>query len=282
MKFKLSVIQQAKVVTFYLKNKKNKVSSTFTFSDTHPNYPNSLAWLREVTTKELFVDDGKVSQKDYDRLTSLSNVYLALSKWSNNDLVITRTSATYKGQPIAQEMTEFLVKVFLENPDAEDTFEAWSQYLSLATNPDVSFKVANRLFMFIQKNDLTITPEGKVLAWKVVRPDYKDKHSATYDNSVGQVLEMPRSQVDDDDNSYCSYGFHVCSWDYLRSFASTGDPVMQVEVDIKDIVAIPLDYNGEKVRVCKYTVVAEAGIWNRTVSATELPTSVQAGFKATA
>lgn len=282
MKFKLSIIQQAKVVTFYLKNKKNKVSSTFTFSDTHPNYPNSLAWLREVTTKELFVDDGKVSQKDYDRLTSLSNVYLALSKWSNNDLVITRTSATYKGKPIAQEMTEFLVKVFLENPDAEDTFEAWSQYLSLATNPDVSFKVANRLFMFIQKNDLTITPEGKVLAWKVVRPDYKDKHSATYDNSVGQVLEMPRSQVDDDDNSYCSYGFHVCSWDYLRSFASTGDPVMQVEVDIKDIVAIPLDYNGEKVRVCKYTVVAEAGIWNRTVSATELPTSVQAGFKATA
>lgn len=282
MKFKLSVIQQAKVVTFYLKNKKNKVSSTFTFSDTHPNYANSLAWLREVTAKELFVDDGKVSQKDYDRLTSLSNVYLALSKWSNNDLVITRTSATYKGQPIAQEMTEFLVKVFLENPDAEDTFEAWSQYLSLATDPDVSFKVANRLFMFIQKNDLTITPEGKVLAWKVVRPDYKDKHSATYDNSVGQVLEMPRSQVDDDDTSYCSYGFHVCSWDYLRSFASTGDPVMQVEVDIKDIVAIPLDYNGEKVRVCKYTVVAEAGIWNRTVSATELPTSVQAGFKATA
>lgn len=282
MKFKLSAIQQAKVVTFYLKNKKNKLSSTVTFSDTHPNYANALAWLREVTAKELFVDDGKVSQKDYDRLISLSNVYLALSKWSNNDLVITRTSATYKGQPIAQEMTEFLVKVFLENPDAEDTFEAWSQYLSLATDPDVSFKVANRLFMFIQKNDLTITPEGKVLAWKVVRPDYKDKHSATYDNSVGQVLEMPRSQVDDDDNSYCSYGFHVCSWDYLRSFASTGDPVMQVEVDIKDIVAIPLDYNGEKVRVCKYTVVAEAGIWNRTVSATELPTSVQAGFKATA
>ena len=82
MKFKLSVIQQAKVVTFYLKNKKNKVSSTFTFSDTHPNYANSLAWLREVTIKELRRFLGKdvkiINEKYHNR--HIGDIVLVLGK----------------------------------------------------------------------------------------------------------------------------------------------------------------------------------------------------------
>lgn len=273
MKYKLStiVLPGSKAITFYFKNKKRDVTKTLTFSDTHPNFQLALAWLNNTRQSELFLEKRKVYEEDAENLFGLYDIYSAVTKWSNGELEINRQGATYKGKAIDSDLEAMLLKVFLADPTAEDTFEAWTQYLDIATGYDVSYKVAKRLFLFLKKNDLSITKEGKVLAWKVVRSNYKDKHSNTFDNSVGQVVEMPRSQVNDDDNQHCSYGLHVCSWGYLSSFSSYGDPVMQVEVDIKDIVSIPLDYDGEKVRVCKYKVVAEAGKWGQDVDSTRLP-----------
>lgn len=273
MKYKLStiVLPGNKAITFYFKNKKRDITKTLTFSDTHPNFQLALAWLNNTRQSELFIEKRKVEEVEAENLFNLYDIYTAVTKWAKGDLEITRQGATYKGKAIDEDLEAMLLKVFLADPTAEDTFEAWTQYLDIATGYDVSYKVAKRLFLFLKKNDLSITKEGKVLAWKVVRPNYKDKHSNTFDNSVGQVVEMPRSQVNDDDTQHCSYGLHVCSWGYLSSFSSYGDPVMQVEVDIKDIVSIPLDYDGEKVRVCKYKVVAEAGRWGQDVDANRLP-----------
>ena len=47
--------------------------------------------------------------------------------------------------------------------------------------------------------------------------------------------------------------------------------VMQVKINIDDIVAIPNDYNGEKIRVCKYEVLREVGKWGIDVDANRLP-----------
>lgn len=278
MKYKLRSIVQPKAVTFYLKNKTIDYSATYTFADNHPNFQKAKDWLNAVTNTDLFVERGRVEDVKYAELRKLYDVASAVSSWSDGDLKITRSGALYKGAPIPQAISDMLIKAFFADPTNEDAFKAWSTYLGIATDPNLSSKIIDRLFLFLSKNDLNITADGKVLAWKVVRPDYLDKHSRTFDNSVGKVLEMPRNKVNDNDAAHCSYGFHVCSWGYLSSFASTGDPVMQVEVDIKDIVSIPTDYNGEKVRVCKYKVVAEAGVWNKTVSANNLPKHASLGF----
>lgn len=284
MKFKIStiILPNNKAITFHLKNKKRGITKTVTFSDTHPNFRLAINWLQDVQQTALYLEDRKVREESVDTLLHYYDIYQAITKWSGSDLVITRSGATYKGVSLDNELGQFLVKVFLADPTSETTFAAWATYLNLVSDPNVSYKVTNRLFLFLQKNDLTITAEGKVLAWKVVRPNYKDKHSNTFDNSVGQVVEIARNQVNDDDNAYCSYGLHVCSWAYLNGFAGRGDPVMQVEVDVKDIISIPLDYNGEKVRVCKYTVLNEAGRWGETVSADRLPTHlISTSFAAT-
>ena len=278
MKYKLRTIVQPKALTFYLKNKTIDYSATYTFADNHPNFQKAKDWLNAVTNTDLFVERGRVEDVTYAELRKLYDVASAVSSWSDGDLKITRTGALYKGSPIPQAISDMLIKAFFADPTNEDAFKAWSKYLGIVTDPTLSNKIIDRLFLFLSKNDLNITADGKVLAWKVVRPDYLDKHSRTFDNSVGKVLEMPRNKVNDNDSVHCSYGFHVCSWDYLSSFASTGDPVMQVEVDIKDIVSIPTDYNGEKVRVCKYKVVAEAGVWNKTVSSKNLPRHASLGF----
>jgi hypothetical protein len=64
---------------------------------------------------------------------------------------------------------------------------------------------------------------------------------------------MPRNQVNEDPNQTCSYGLHVANFDYASGFGS--GHMLEVEVHPADVVAIPVDYNQAKMRVCKYKVI---------------------------
>lgn len=120
-----------------------------------------------------------------------------------------------------------------------------------------SYVVTKRLFDFAKCNSLEITDDGNILAYKVIRNDYKDCHTGRIDNSVGAKVSMPRNHVDDDDNATCSSGLHVCSAGYIRHFGNSSTRLVQVEVKPKDFVSIPMDYNDSKARVCAYKVVKE-------------------------
>lgn len=117
--------------------------------------------------------------------------------------------------------------------------------------------VRARLYEFMEYGELPLTPKGTFITYKVVRGNYLDKHSGTFDNSVGRIVEMPREQVDDDDNRTCSTGLHVCSKEYIRSFRYGDDRLMVCEVAPEDVVSIPTDYNNTKMRTAKYVVIGE-------------------------
>lgn len=124
----------------------------------------------------------------------------------------------------------------------------------LQNNP--SFRAVNELFSFLEKNDHPITETGNFIAYKKVRPDFKDIYSGTFDNSPGTVVEMQRNQVNEDANQTCSYGLHVANWDYAKNhFGSQSDTMLEVEVDPSDVVSVPVDYQNSKMRVCKYKVL---------------------------
>lgn len=124
---------------------------------------------------------------------------------------------------------------------------------NLMQNP--SKRAVDELFGFLDACKLPITEDGHFLAYKRVREDYKDVHSGTMDNSIGQVLSMERNLVDEDKNNTCSYGLHFCSYDYLAHFG--GARIVVVKINPADVVAIPADYNNSKGRTCKYEVVDE-------------------------
>lgn len=127
----------------------------------------------------------------------------------------------------------------------------------LQRNP--SYRAVQELFTFLEKNDHPITDTGNFIAYKRVRGSFKDIHSNTMDNTPGQVLEMPRNQVNEDSSQTCSYGLHVANWEYAHTQFASSDPatdvMLEVEVDPADVVAIPADYNNAKMRVCKYKVL---------------------------
>lgn len=121
----------------------------------------------------------------------------------------------------------------------------------LKSNPSANSR--NMLYRFLEHNGHPITKEGNFIAYRGVSKALKDMHTGKFDNSVGAVCEMPRNEVDENPNNTCSRGLHVACYDYAKGF---GEVLVEVEVDPRDVVCVPTDYNGTKMRTCKFKVVA--------------------------
>lgn len=128
-------------------------------------------------------------------------------------------------------------------------------YERVMQNPSSS--AVNELYDFLANKGLPLTEDGCFLAYKAVRHDFKDIYSGTFDNSPGNVVQIPRNEVDDDRRHECSYGLHVGAQDYVRGYGSGNSKYLVVKVDPKDCVAVPRDHNAQKLRVCRYEVLRE-------------------------
>ena len=119
-----------------------------------------------------------------------------------------------------------------------------------------SMRSRNQIWRFVSANQIPITQDGDLLFYKRVKDDYYDVHTGkTHMYAVGSEITMPRHNVDDDPESTCSHGLHVCSYEYLKSFG--GDRTVLCKVDPADIVSVPIDYENTKVRVCRLVVTDE-------------------------
>jgi hypothetical protein len=125
---------------------------------------------------------------------------------------------------------------------------------NLKLNP--SFNSRQQLFKFLENKGHSITEDGCFIGYRGVTEDFKDRHTRTMSNAIGSICEMPREMVDDNPDNTCSHGLHVGGYEYAKDFGSNGKLVM-VKVNPKDVVAVPNDYNGQKMRVCKFEVLKE-------------------------
>lgn len=127
-------------------------------------------------------------------------------------------------------------------------------------NPDPRAKTD--LYTFLEHNGHPITEDGCFVAYRAIRNDWMDKKTGTMLNAIGATLSMPREKCDANPNQTCSAGLHVAAYQYAReSYGCFGtensDRLIEVKVNPKDVVAIPTDYNQQKMRVCEFTVLAE-------------------------
>jgi len=77
------------------------------------------------------------------------------------------------------------------------------------------------------------------------------------DNKLGKVVTMDRKDVDANRHQTCSRGLHIAGQQYNAgwTFNENGNLLTIVEVDPKDVVSIPTDYNGHKGRCCKFKIL---------------------------
>jgi hypothetical protein len=127
---------------------------------------------------------------------------------------------------------------------------------SLSKNP--SYRARNALLDFLDQNGHPLTEDGCFVAYKRVTEQYFDFYTRKLDNSRNKIVKMLRKDVDDDPTHTCSRGLHVANLEYAeRVYCSGQGRLIYVKVNPEHVVAIPTDYNGQKMRVCEYEVLGD-------------------------
>lgn len=207
-------------------------------------------------SKDTHISYGKIvdalKEQDWDALRDLVEPKKAIIDFGNGYVSIDGDVVMWKGQPFHNALTERMIEMYQDGFPIDPMVRFME---NLMENP--SKRSVDQVYGFLEKNSLPITEDGYFLAFKRVRRDYKDCHSGTIDNSIGEIVEMERNLVDDNPDSHCSVGLHFCSESYLGHFGMRGDPVMILKINPADVVSIPTDYNGAKGRCMRYEVVGE-------------------------
>ena len=118
-----------------------------------------------------------------------------------------------------------------------------------------SYRARNELYNFLEHENLPVTEDGHFLAYKAVRSDYRDLWSGTMNNSVGNIVEMPRPNVDDNCSVGCSAGLHAGSIDYVNSYGGSSSTKVIVKINPRDVVSVPTE-DSRKLRCCRYEVIS--------------------------
>lgn len=178
-----------------------------------------------------------------------------IEKYSSNLFTVdTQKGEMYlKGDDKA--MPELMTEKLLELEAAGENFMPLIRFWKkLKKNP--SEESIKQLYGFMVHNGIGLTEAGDIVVEKGVSAKngiLVDTHSRKIDNSIGETVEMDRSKVDSNPNETCSHGLHVGAPDYVRQYYS--GIIVKCSVNPMDVVAVPIDYNNTKMRVCKYTVL---------------------------
>ena len=171
---------------------------------------------------------------------------------------------TYNGVSITGQLHSTLVAL-LDN--GFNDLERYKLFINnLRENPSASS--VRELYDFMAYDQLPISSDGCLIAYKGVMDNYFSSHGNKdtivnegvvnerfqIRNQVGDVISVDRNQVDDTRQHHCSFGLHVGSLDYAKSF---GCRVIAVKVNPKDVVSVPEDCACQKMRVSKYDCLEE-------------------------
>lgn len=188
----------------------------------------------------------------------------AVRKASNGEFSIVNGIIHFGGFILNDVLSKKLVSVVLDGGFNTDPIK---NYIArILKNP--SRVSTQELYDFLGYRELPITPEGMVLAWKGVNNDNwsisgnsntkvlqgKVDERGRILNEIGATIEVHRLSVDDNRANECSYGLHVGSYAYASGF---GPKLLLVEFDPADAVSVPADCQYQKLRVCKYRVLAD-------------------------
>lgn len=189
---------------------------------------------------------------DWQAVRDLADTVKRLEKESDGAFTVNDDNAICIGDEEAPQIIQDRIYEFSEQGlPYEPIVKFWN---NLKQNP--SYRARQDLFKFLDHNGHPITEDGCFIAYKRVRDDFMDCHSGKFDNSPGSVVTMPREKVDDDPTRTCSAGLHVANRNYASNFYGNGR-LLYCKVNPRDVVAIPIDYDNEKMRCCRYEVLQE-------------------------
>lgn len=217
---------------------------------THPNFEAILDGAREgdESVSELFDVAATAAQK-FERLS---------------ERITTANGRLYlDGEEINNTLAEQVLRFLDEG--VNDWLPLVKFFENVQANPNEHSR--EQLFDWLSRRDFTITQDGMIVGYKSVQSSDDgflsiSSGKAIVDgevikgripNKIGSTIEMPRSEVQHDPSVGCHTGLHVGTYDYAKTFS--GDTMLEVHVNPRDVVSVPTDSDWAKVRTCRYTVV---------------------------
>jgi hypothetical protein len=184
----------------------------------------------------------------------------------NSGFVIRGEEVFYKGDSLPKPLSQKILSLIKENLPVTIFEKFWE---NLKLNP--AYHVVNEigLYDFLSYRELPITDDGYFLAYRGIQNNGwsvsgntatkvlqgKVDSNGKILNEIGAVIEVERNGVSDDRSVHChNQSLHVGSLDYARKW---GSKVVVVKVHPRDVVCAPNDCDSQKLRVCKFEVIAE-------------------------
>lgn len=210
--------------------------------------------------------DAYVKQ-DWDGLYTIINPSLGIAKLTAkfDDIEVRDNAVFYKGETVHGVIVERILQFRDQGADMTPLVKFLTK---LMLNP--SKRAVDELYTFLEHKNLPVTENGNFLAYKGLTQDYwsitsgrvkllkgRANERGQIFNGVGEEIQIPRNQVDDNKENHCSYGLHAGSLEYADGFRSGEGKLVIVEIDPADVVSIPSDCDCQKLRTCRYKVVGE-------------------------
>lgn len=239
--------------------------------------PSSVFIYDRLNNKPIEITNDRLNYKsiieaikanDEDQVRELLDENQVLNSVSNGRVTVTGNTVLLDGRELHSAEAKKLVDLVSEGAT---NIDRWFRFIEkLYNNP--SYHCREQAYNFIAHTGMPMTENGNLIGYKGVQNDYYSQHGNTSNviiqgqtnssgqilNTVGSVIKMERSNVDDNPNNGCSSGLHIGSHNYADSWAGSKGRLMIVEYSPTDIVSVPDESGYGKLRVCEYKVIAES------------------------
>lgn len=236
----------------------------------------SSAYVKAMNIIKNGVYDG-IDEDLYAIMSPLASAVKEISKYKSLDNNIEKrgNQLYFQGNKLEEELSKHLISMMYDDGTPKDE-AVWKSYTKFLDNlyQNVSADVREQLFRWMkyendQGHSFAITEDGCFVGYKgcdgtTLEPMSRFtgyaivdgvEHNGHIPNRVGSVISMPRSMVDDDPASGCSYGLHVGTYEYASNW---GPVLVKVKVNPRDVVSVPYECDCQKIRTCKYEVLSVA------------------------
>lgn len=194
-----------------------------------------------------------IEKNDHKKLKALvkkTSIQELTKQFKKKNINIKNGKFFFKDKEIHNSLTTHIINLYHKKLPLE---AATAFFERIMKNPSEYSR--NELFDFMQMTRLPLTSRGTFLAYRSIDDNWKDKHTHKIDNRIGKIVQMKRNEVDANRNNTCSSGLHFAGYEYNKNYNFNNGFLTIVEIDPKDVVSIPTDYNLQKGRCCKFKVL---------------------------
>lgn len=210
-------------------------------TDDHWNWSNIIAAVEDGTaTADMFRPEKVITE------------YLSIS----DRIAIRNDQVVFDEDVLDNAVTETILDFVKKGRDPKPLADFIT---NLYQNPSAESRA--QLYKWFEAGRLVITDGGLLVGYKYFTSNWtptflgvmfvngEDKSHDYVTVKAGDVVTMPRSNVDDDSGVGCSTGLHIGTWDFIGSRITH---TALVFFNPRDVVSVPEDAGWAKVRTCRY------------------------------